>query len=61
MKKMCIVCHVNPAEIPDRNRMGSPLKRICKKCHVERLKQDFENIVVLENRKRNRIGGKDDL
>ncbi len=52
MKKMCIVCHVNLAELPDRNRMGRPVKRVCKECHAERLKQDFENIVVLENAKK---------
>jgi len=36
----CIVCNKRPAELPDRDRMGSK-KRVCLECHRERLRRDL--------------------
>lgn len=43
--KLCKLCKKRPAEIPDRNIQGRPIKSICKQCHVERIKQDMARIV----------------
>ena len=44
MSKMCEVCKQNPATVPDRERMGRPIKRICKSCHGNRLEGDIRAI-----------------
>lgn len=41
---LCIVCHVAPAEVPDRERMGKPVKRLCRMCHADRLLADLRKI-----------------
>jgi len=46
MTKKCEACGINPAAVPDRNRMGRPIKRICKECHADRLRGDFEAIIA---------------
>lgn len=43
-KKLCILCHRRPAEVPDRERMERPMKRVCRKCHAGRLRGDLEMI-----------------
>lgn len=43
--KLCIVCHKNKAEIPDRNVQGRPIKRICKECHRKRIEDDMKIIL----------------
>lgn len=43
--KKCSICHIRPAEVPDRNIQGRPIKRICKQCHIERLKGDLGRIL----------------
>jgi hypothetical protein len=48
---ICIICHKEKAEVPDRNRMGRPIKRLCKSCHAKRLSNDLQRI--LDNRKKN--------
>ena len=45
-KRLCIICRSNPAELPDRNRMGRPIKRVCRQCHRNRLYDDLRNIAV---------------
>ena len=50
-KKLCIICHEKPATVPDRNRPGRLVNRICSECHKERLRGDFKN--VLSKIKRN--------
>lgn len=42
---LCIVCRQRPAAVPDRERMGRPVKRVCRECHVERLKADIHRII----------------
>jgi len=53
-KKMCEVCGVNPATVPDRERMGRPIKRVCKSCHALRLAGDIKHILEIQ---RKRLGG----
>ena len=45
--KMCELCGNNPATVPDRNRQGRPVKRICGVCHAVRLRQDVEHVLEL--------------
>jgi len=49
-KKLCRLCHVNPATVPDRDYPGRPIKRICNQCHTKRLVDDFKRL--MEARKR---------
>lgn len=49
-KKMCEICGDNPATIPDRERMGRPINRICRSCHALRLSGDIERIIELRKR-----------
>lgn len=44
-KKLCIICGIRIAELPDRERMGRPIKRICYVCHGSRLKEDINRIL----------------
>jgi len=43
--KLCELCRQNPAELPDRNRMGRPIKRVCFSCHADRLRGDLRAIM----------------
>ena len=51
-KKLCIVCHKNPAEVPDRERMGRPINRACLACHRGRLRRDVLQVLETEMRRR---------
>jgi len=44
--KLCEKCGKNPATLPDRNRMGRPIKRICSECHSELLRGDLERVLT---------------
>lgn len=44
MSQVCVVCQERPAEVPDRERMGRPTKRVCRHCHGERLLGDLRRI-----------------
>jgi hypothetical protein len=46
----CILCHVNEAAVPDRERMGRPIKRVCRECHADRLREDW--IAILARRRK---------
>lgn len=50
-KRMCEICHKNPAEVPDRERMGRLINRICLECHTKRLKEDMERSLELQRRR----------
>lgn len=41
----CIICKEKLAQVPDRNRMGRPIKRLCKDCHRDRLRGDLQRII----------------
>ena len=45
-KRMCIICREHPAELPDRNAMGRPIKKVCRECHRDRLRDDLRRIMV---------------
>jgi len=46
---LCILCRVNEATVPDRERMGRPIKRVCRECHTDRLRGDL--IAIMNRRK----------
>jgi hypothetical protein len=48
--KLCILCHQRPAAVPDRERMGRPIKRVCFECHRDRLRRDAEPIILRDAR-----------
>jgi len=45
-KRLCIICHERPAEVPDREQPGRPINRLCRKCHGARLAGDLRTIVA---------------
>lgn len=51
-KKLCEICGLNPATVPDRNRMGRPINRICGPCHSIRLKGDIKSIKELHEQRK---------
>lgn len=46
--KVCKICRRRKPEIPDRNRPGRPIKRLCRPCHVLRLIADLDYCYELE-------------
>lgn len=50
--KMCELCGENPATLPDRERMGRPIKRVCSRCHSARLRGDLQHILNEARKKR---------
>ena len=51
-QKMCEICGKNPAAVPDRDRMGRPIKRICLECQRIRLAGDFARIMEIRKARR---------
>jgi hypothetical protein len=49
---LCILCNERPAVLPDRERMGKPIKRVCRECHASRLRGDLVEILKHERVKR---------
>ena len=45
------VCKENDAAVPDRNRTGKPIKRICRQCHMARLQGDLQAIMNWRRRR----------
>jgi hypothetical protein len=43
-KKMCEICGANPATVPDRERIGRLINRVCGSCHAARLRGDMKII-----------------
>ena len=52
--KMCEICGQEKAAVPDRNRMGRPIKRICQSCHALRLTGDLRRVMELREANRER-------
>ncbi len=48
----CIICHEKEATVPDRNRPGRPIKRVCSDCHSDRLRGDLKVILEYERVKK---------
>lgn len=51
-KRKCNVCWERPAEVPDRNVMGRPIKRVCKQCHAARLAGDLRSILAIQAKRK---------
>ena len=51
-KRLCVVCRVRPPEVPDRERMGRPIKRVCRQCHGKRLHGDMDAIMNAANKRK---------
>jgi mono/diheme cytochrome c family protein len=50
-RKMCELCEVYPATVPDRNKMpGRLVNRVCARCHGARLAGDLRRIVELASK-----------
>lgn len=45
------MCRCRPAELPDRNKPGRPIKRICKECHTQRLRNDLIEVIDVDKQK----------
>jgi hypothetical protein len=48
--KLCVICSKRPAEVPDRERMGRPIKRVCRQCHAGRLVGDLRELKAREQK-----------
>jgi len=55
--KKCIICGINKAEVPDRSYqgIGRPIKKVCGKCHGERLKEDMQMILEIHKRRNKNV------
>lgn len=42
----CIICKQCEATVPDRERIGQPINRLCVTCHGERLREDIKKILA---------------
>lgn len=60
MAKMCEICGENRATVPDRNRMGRLINRICSSCHALRLTGDMNRIIALHEKRRAKIKQEDE-
>ena len=45
-KRVCVVCHLRPPTVPDRNVMGRQVNRICSECHAARLRGDLKLVLA---------------
>lgn len=46
MPKLCEKCGERPATVPDRNRMGRPINRVCSECHAGFLREDLLRVMA---------------
>lgn len=53
-KKKCEICGENPATVPDRERIGRLINRVCSTCHALRLAGDLKRIDELHEQRRAR-------
>jgi len=51
---LCVICRSRKATVPDRERMGRPVKRVCRECHTERLRRDLARVLELEAKRHER-------
>lgn len=47
---LCVICRKGKAEAPDRNYYPSRKKRVCRKCHAQRLLDDLK--IILDRHER---------
>lgn len=51
MARLCMLCELRPATVPDREQMGRPIKRVCSECHAARLRGDLHKILDERNKR----------
>lgn len=51
-KKMCEICGEKPATVPDRERFGRLINRVCSSCHALRLAGDMKRILELQEKRK---------
>ena len=51
-KKMCEICGEKPATVPDRERVGRLINRVCSSCQALRLAGDMKRIFELHEKRR---------
>ena len=56
-KKLCEICGEKPATVPDRERMGRLINRVCSSCHSLRLVGDTKRIMELHEKRRAQNNG----
>jgi hypothetical protein len=56
--KRCIICFERPAEVPNRDSVGRPIKEVCSICHKQRLLKDLQRVVAEyeEEKRREKYG-----
>lgn len=50
-KKVCEICLENPATVPDRERVGRRVNRLCSSCHARRLSFDAKRILEMHEKR----------
>lgn len=50
-RSMCKICGERPATVPDRERMGRLINRVCSACHALRLAGDMKRILELHDKR----------
>ena len=50
-RKKCVICGERPATVPDRERMGRPINRLCTDCHGARLIGDLKFLQAAREKK----------
>jgi hypothetical protein len=55
--KICEICGKNKATVPDREKLGRLINKICQSCHVLRLKGDLKRILELQKERRKALEG----
>lgn len=56
-KKLCDICGDRPATVPDRERMGRLINRVCSSCHALRLAGDMQRILELRKKREAKLNG----
>jgi hypothetical protein len=56
-KKLCEICGEKPATVPDRERIGRLINRVCSSCHGLRLAGDMQKIMELHKERQERLKG----
>lgn len=49
-RRLCILCGLLPAEVPDRETTSRAL-RVCQRCHWERLADDIRGVLATYRRR----------
>lgn len=55
-KKKCEICGQRPATVPDRDRPGRPVSRICSECHRSRLAGDMKIVMAAAAKQARTLG-----